>query len=41
MKTAAGNFPSKINYNSLKYIVHFSVRLRTREGAAPLAAMQQ
>ena len=26
----ADNFPSTINYNSLKYIVHFSARLNQR-----------
>lgn len=40
MKTV-GNFPSKINYNSLKYIVHLSARMRTGEGAASLVAMWQ
>lgn len=40
MKTAE-NFPSKINYSSLKYNVHFSARLRTSERAASLVPMQQ
>lgn len=40
MRTA-DNFPSKINQNSLKYRVHFSARLSTREWAASLVAMQQ